>query len=179
MSRAARIAVFVGIAAIVAVLAAAVVRSEDKGAFPRQVESGSLPVAPSFDLPALMGPGRVRLADTRGSVVVVNFWASWCAPCQDEAPVLAQVSAAERAKGVRFIGVDARDVEDSARQFVRQYALDYPHARDHGASIAYQWGVTGYPETFVLDRKGRAVQWFAGPVDPDALRQAIAKAEAT
>jgi cytochrome c biogenesis protein CcmG, thiol:disulfide interchange protein DsbE len=172
-----RIGLFVAVAAIVAVLAAAVVRSQDKGAFPRRVMSGSRPMSPGFDLPALSGTGRVRLADLRGSVVVVNFWASWCAPCQDEAPLLAQISAAERPNGVRFVGVDARDVEDDARAFVRRYGLNYPHGRDHGADVADRWGVTGYPETFVLDRAGRAVQWFAGPVDGDALRAAIAKAE--
>jgi cytochrome c biogenesis protein CcmG/thiol:disulfide interchange protein DsbE len=177
--RAVRIGLFVVLAAVVAVLAAAVVRSQDKGAFPREVMSGSRPMAPGFDLPALNGTGRVRLADMRGSVVVVNFWASWCAPCQDEAPLLAQLSAAERSHGVRFVGVDARDVEDDARAFVRRYGLNYPHGRDHGADVADRWGVTGYPETFVLDRTGRAVQWFAGPIDATALRAAIVRAEAS
>ncbi len=179
MRRSLRIAIFVVLGALVAVLAASVVRSQDKGAFPRKVASGSLPMAPSFDLPALSGRGRVSLDAMRGSVVVVNFWASWCTECEDEAPLLAEVAAAERANGVRFVGVDARDVEDDARAFVARFGLDYPHGRDHGAGVADQWGVTGYPETFVLDRKGRAVQWFAGPVDADALRQAIAKAEAS
>ena len=95
-----------GIAALiglVVVLGVAVERSRSKDAFVKNVAAGRLPAAPAFDLPALSDRGRVRLADYRGKVVVLNFWASWCAPCEDEAPLLASLlgGAAEGRRGVR------------------------------------------------------------------------------
>jgi cytochrome c biogenesis protein CcmG/thiol:disulfide interchange protein DsbE len=171
--QAAAVAVLAG---LIAVLAISVRDKLGRDSFPKAVAAGKLPAAPALDLPGVDG-GRVRLADYRGRPVVVNFWASWCAPCEDEAPLLREVARTERARGVAFVGVDVADVTDKARAFVRRYGLDYAHARA-SSSWATTWGVTGQPETFVLDGRGRAVAWFPGPIEPGALRAAIAKAAA-
>jgi cytochrome c biogenesis protein CcmG/thiol:disulfide interchange protein DsbE len=168
-----------GIAAmvgLVVVLVVAVENSRSKDAFVKSVAAGRLPAAPAFDLPALDGPGRVRLADYRGKIVVVNFWASWCDPCLDEAPLLATMAAEQQKAGVVFVGVDANDVVDDARAFAKRFSLGYAQAHDGDGSEKDRFGVTGFPETFVLDRNGRAVQWFPGQIDADGLRAAIAKA---
>lgn len=161
---------------LVVVLVVAVENSRSKDAFVKSVAAGRLPAAPAFDLPALSGSDRVRLADHRGKVVVVNFWASWCDPCEDEAPLLAQMAAEQGKEGVVFIGVDANDVVDDARAFSERFGLDYLQAHDGDGSEKDRFGVTGFPETFVIDPQGRAVEWFPGQIDADGLRAAIAKA---
>jgi cytochrome c biogenesis protein CcmG/thiol:disulfide interchange protein DsbE len=171
-----------GIAAmigLVVVLGVAVERSRSKDAFVKNVAAGKLPAAPALDLPALSDAGRVRLADYRGKVVVVNFWASWCDPCEDEAPLLATLSAEQQKDGVVFVGVDSNDVVGDARKFTQRFGLGYAQAHDADGGVKDRFGVTGFPETFVLDKTGRAVQWFPGPIDADGLRAAIAKAKAS
>ena len=100
----------------------------------------------------------MSLQSLRGKVVVVNFWASWCVGCQDEAvrPQRAR-GALERASGVVFLGLDAQDLTSDARSFARAHNVRYPlvHAADD--SIKDRYGVTGFPETFVIGRNGRAV----------------------
>lgn len=171
----------IGIAAmlgLVVVLVVAVENSRSKDAFVKSVAAGRLPAAPAFDLPALSGSDRVRLADYRGKIVVVNFWASWCDPCAEEAPLLATMAAEQEKAGVVFVGIDANDVVDDARAFSKRFGLDYAQAHDGEGSEKDRFGVTGFPETFVIDREGRAVEWFPGQIDADGLRAAIARADA-
>ena len=163
---------------LVVVLVVAVENSRSKDAFVKSVAAGRLPAAPAFDLPALSGSDRVRLADHKGKIVVVNFWASWCDPCKDEAPLLATMAAEQEKAGVVFIGIDANDIVDDARAFSKQFGLDYAQAHDGEGKEKDRFGVTGFPETFVIDREGRAVEWFPGQIDADGLRAAIAKADA-
>ncbi len=161
---------------LVVVLVVAVENSRSKDAFVKSVAGGRLPAAPAFDLPALSGSDRVRLADYRGKIVVLNFWASWCDPCAEEAPLLATMAAEQQKDGVVFVGIDANDVVDDARAFANRFGLDYAQAHDGDGSEKDRFGVTGFPETFVIDRNGRAVEWFPGQIDADGLRAAIAKA---
>ncbi len=178
MGRLLRIGGVIVLLAFGVVLVAAVERSRSKDAFVRQVAAGALPPAPPLDLPALAGDGRVDLASMRGSIVVVNFWASWCVPCEDEAPLLARLADELEPQGVRFVGVNSNDVVDNARAFVSRFALDYAHGHDVDGRAKERWGVTGFPESFVIDAEGRAVTWFPGPIDADGLRAAVAKAAA-
>ena len=129
-----------------------------------QVEHGKTGPAPTFDLPRLDGRGRVSLASLRGKAVVVNFWASWCAPCKREAPALEQSWKKHGGQGLVVLGIDANDVSGDARHFARRLGLTYPlvHAP---TAIWDDWGVTGVPETFFVDRHGRLVDvHVAGPV---------------
>ena len=131
--------------------------------FAGAVDQGKRPLAPAFDLPRLAGSGNVSLSALRGSPAVVNFWASWCPPCGEEARSLNRLAQQWGARGVRFVGIDFNDAGDSARAFARKNDVRYTLVRDV-EDVRDSYGVTGPPETFVLDREGRAVAHFDGPI---------------
>ena len=123
--------------------------------------------APSFELPLLDGSGTLTDEDLRGSPVVVNFWASWCIPCREEAPVLEKAWRAYRDEGVVFLGVNIKDAEVSARGFVDDLGLTYLQVRDTDEGLARALGVKGLPETFFIDHR-----WaFIGGVSGDEAGQ--------
>jgi len=174
----------VALAALLALLAVGVRGSLNAGSLAAEIGDGARPAAPALDLPTLDGGERLRLDSLRGRPVVVNFWASWCPPCQDEAPLLQQIAEEERAAGVEFVGVSFEDGSDDARAFARRYGLTYRLVRDGVGRVSKAWGVAAPPETFVLDGRGRAVAHFFGPVDAtpettERFRRAIATARAT
>lgn len=109
----------------------------------------------------------IRLADLRGEPVVINFWASWCQPCRQEAPALAEV--ARSASTAHFIGVAIQDREDAASRFRQELAPPYPVGLATSGSYL-DFGVTGPPETFFIDRRGTIRARFAGPIDAATLR---------
>lgn len=110
--------------------------------------------APSFNL-ALVGGGMLSSAQLKGNPVVINFWASWCVPCQEEAPTLQAIYKQYAAKGVRVVGVDYEDTDADAQAFMRQYGVTYPSIRDPQGSLATEFGIRGVPETFFIDRNFR------------------------
>jgi len=124
---------------------------------------GEKPAAPGFTLPRYHG-GKLSLTDLRGKAVVLNFWASWCGPCRDEAPLLERVWRGYRDRGVVVVGVNIQDLEPAARKFLQEFQITYPNVRDGDGRIAKKYGVTGVPETFFIDRSGRIVQKFPGAV---------------
>ena len=129
--------------------------------------------APAFSLPALSGDGDVELASYRGNVVVVNFWASWCAGCRDEHPALLNAWDRYRDRGVVFVGVDFEDHAGDAAVYAQEQGVDWPLATDPGSRAAIDFGVFGVPETFVLDGEGRIVAKRIGPVDYEWLTTTI------
>ncbi|HET7744250.1 MAG TPA: TlpA disulfide reductase family protein [Gaiellaceae bacterium] len=141
---------------------------------------GDEPHAPGFTLPRLDRNGKLALASLRGKAVVVNFWASWCIPCKDEAPYLEQVWRNRRADGLVVLGVDAKDFRGDARNFARRYGVTFPLVYDGPGKTLSGYGVTGFPETYVLDREGRVVEAFVGAINSDEdhvrLRSAVARA---
>ena len=127
--------------------------------------------APAFELPHLSGEGTLSLAELRGKAVVVNFWASWCDPCEDESPYLEELWRERRGEGLVLVGVNEEDVSKDARRFARRQGLTYPLVRDRSGELRDDYKLRGYPETFVLDRRGRVVERIAGPVHRGELRE--------
>jgi cytochrome c biogenesis protein CcmG, thiol:disulfide interchange protein DsbE len=117
---------------------------------------------------------RVALADLRGQAVVVNFWASWCAPCRVEAPLMAQ-AAREQAGQVAYVGVNIMDTEEGARRFITEYGIDYPNGLDPNNYWARQFGVSGVPATFFIDADGVIREAALGPIlSPTQLARHLA-----
>jgi len=136
--------------------------------------SGKTTEPKNFTLPRLDKPGRIELASLRGKVVVLNFWASWCVPCKQEAPALETVWREYRKKGVVVLGVDSEDFSGDAREFVRKYKITYPVVREGGRDLYGPYGVTGVPETRIIGRNGKYVATqFYGATTAKDLRESI------
>jgi cytochrome c biogenesis protein CcmG, thiol:disulfide interchange protein DsbE len=116
----------------------------------------------------LFSGGAWDLNHQRGTPVLVNFWASWCPPCRQEVPVL-QEGWQRYQQQVAFIGVDVWDTDADAKQFLQSYGATYPNAPDPAGHVAIDYGLTGVPESFFIDRTGRVVQHFVGPLDEATL----------
>jgi cytochrome c biogenesis protein CcmG/thiol:disulfide interchange protein DsbE len=129
--------------------------------------------APELELPRLSGEGRGSLADYRGQVVVLNFWASWCDPCRDESPLLQRWHERIEKRGGTVLGIDALDEVGRARAFVDEYGLSYPMLRDGEGATRESFGILGFPETFVIDREGRIAAVQRGPVDDRFMRERV------
>ncbi len=135
---------------------------------------GDTPPAPPVTLPALSGPP-VALAGLRGHPVILNFWASWCVPCREEAPLLEGIWKQFSGRGLIVLGVDTRDLEEPGRAFIAQYRITYPNVRDPDGTVARQFGTTGVPETFFISADGRIRGKFPGEqIDPAAWQAAVA-----
>ena len=131
--------------------------------------------APNFTLNRIDKSGTLQLASLRGKVVVLNFWASWCYPCKQEAPTLA--AAAKRYAGrVVVLGVDVNDFAGDARKFAHRYGLDYPIVHDNHNVTSPTYGLTGLPETFFIDRTGKVIVHVAGQVDATQVQDGVQQA---
>ena len=150
--------------------------------------------APGFELPVLargeLGPslsprlapaiadGRVSLSELRGIPVVLNFWASWCVPCRQEAPILEEAWRRYGPQGVLFVGLDMQDLTTDARRFIANFHNTYLNIRDQGSDTAHNWGVTGVPETFFISPASKVVGHVIGVVTPMQLSDGIAASKA-
>ncbi|HEX5405987.1 MAG TPA: TlpA disulfide reductase family protein [Pseudonocardiaceae bacterium] len=128
--------------------------------------------APDFTLPELDGPP-IHLAALRGQVVVVNFWASWCAECHTEQTALNDTWAKFRDSGVVMLGVDFEDNNTDASDYLASVGGTYPVVVDANSSTALAFGVRGVPETYVVDQSGRIVDRVIGAVDEGTLTQIL------
>jgi cytochrome c biogenesis protein CcmG, thiol:disulfide interchange protein DsbE len=173
-------------AALVVVLLALLVwdlaRTDSGASFVTKIGQGKLPPAPEFSLPVLedrratwppavrsrVDDGRLALSELRGVPVVVNFWASWCIPCRVEAASFRTV-AARYAGRVAFVGLNAQDLSGAARGFLRRYRPNYVSVRDGSDRTYTAYGLTGFPETYFVDRRGRTRLHVVGDVSRQQL----------
>ena len=127
---------------------------------------------PDLSGPLLGGDGSLSLQDFEGKAAVVNFWASWCVPCEDEAPIL---NRAHRLYGdrVAFVGVNIKDARDDALAFEERFAVAYPSVRDIDGSLYADFGLTGQPETFLIDPQGILVAHIPGQIAKDGFLAAL------
>ena len=173
VQRIAQLAALIGVAALLALLIWKVAFGRTTGAADELAE-GKLVHAPAFTLDRLDRDGQLGVGDLKGKVVVVNFWASWCVPCRDEAPVLQKTYERYRDQGLVVLGVDVNDFRQDARRFMKRYGLSYPVVYDGKGSTVGKWGVRGFPETFFVDRSGKLVgERIEGAVDIERNRDAF------
>jgi cytochrome c biogenesis protein CcmG/thiol:disulfide interchange protein DsbE len=162
------------VALLVALLGWQVFRTDKGRDLSGKVDKGGRPAAPTFTLDRLDGDGKLSLASFRGKAVILNFWASWCVPCKEESPRLQDFWERNRSKGVVVVGIDAQDFDFDARRFVDRYGLTYPILRDkHGSTLGH-YGISGFPETWFVDRRGRLVgKHIEGPVSDEELERYV------
>ena len=173
VQRVAQLAALIGVAALLGLLIWKVAFGRTTGAADELAE-GKLVHAPAFTLDRLDREGQLSVADLKGKAVVVNFWASWCVPCRDEAPVLQTTYERYRDQGLVVLGVDVNDFRQDARRFMKRYGLTYPLVYDGKGSTVGKWGVRGFPETFFVDRTGKLVgERIEGAVDIERNRDAF------
>jgi cytochrome c biogenesis protein CcmG, thiol:disulfide interchange protein DsbE len=130
--------------------------------------------APDEELSRLDGSGSGEIGDYRGKWVLVNFWASWCAPCRSEAPALETFQREHSRQGFTVLGINLDDTTDDALDFVRRYGLTYPQLRDgDGSDRRDAYGMTGFPESFLIDPDGKLALIRRGPVDEQYLTENI------
>ncbi len=166
-------------AALVGLLVYGVLAQAPKRTLDEAIKQGHHPTAPAANIPMpmLSGNGARTLASYRGKVVVLNFWASWCTPCQEESPILERAQHALARRGGTVLGVTFRDSSPDSLTFVKHYGVSYPNLRDTTGEFAQSYGTTQIPETFVIDSSGDVVAISRGEIDEAFLNHAIALAE--
>ena len=134
-----------------------------------QVKSG---MAPDFTLTGFDGR-TLTLSELRGQVVIVNFWASWCPPCREEAAYLEQTWRKYKDQGVVFIGVDYADTEKEARAYIQEFDITYLNGPDLGTRISQAYNIQGVPETFYISKSGELRGVNVGPLKAPVLDDKI------
>ncbi len=123
--------------------------------------------APGFRLSHLGGQGTLELDELRGRVVLLNFWATWCKPCEDEMPAMERLYGRLGQEDFELVAVSVDDDPEAVEAFRRRLGLTFPVLLDPGARVARRYQTTGYPESFLIDRAGILVFKYVGPRDWD------------
>jgi len=175
------------VAGLLGLLVWKVVAGSPGSGFVSAIKRGDKPAAPAFDLPVIwdraglwpspirgaVDDGRVSLAELRGYPVVLNFWASWCIPCKEEAPYFDAAARAHRGKVV-FLGLDVQDLVPDARHFLDKLDVPYVSVRDGTPKTYSAYGLTGVPETYFIDARGRVLEHATGALSRRELEESIA-----
>lgn len=165
-------------AALLTVLALGVSSQGSSGTIDSQVAKGQYPPAPNQHMALqLLGSSKTTtLASLHGKIVLVNVFASWCEPCQQEAPLLRRAQALLQAHDGTVVGVTYQDNASNDLNFVHKYHLNYPIIRDVSGNFANGFGVTGVPETFLINRQGKIEALRRFQLTSSWLNQTLAKA---
>ncbi|MGH3339416.1 MAG: TlpA family protein disulfide reductase, partial [Propionibacteriaceae bacterium] len=118
---------------------------------------------------AIAGGGELSLGDLKGTPFVLNFWASWCDPCRQEAPILESGWRRLGPRGVLFLGLNMQDATGDARHFLEKFGVTYPTIRDQGSDSSRDFGAIGIPETYFISPQGRVVDHVIGVVTREQL----------
>jgi cytochrome c biogenesis protein CcmG/thiol:disulfide interchange protein DsbE len=137
------------------------------------LQRGRLGPRLSRSLTSALADGRVDVQELRGTPVVLNYWASWCVPCRQEAPLLERSWREQRERGVLFLGLNQQDITGDARAFMREFDVSYLNVRDPTDRTARGWGATGIPETFFISASGKVIGHVIGVVSPEQMRQGL------
>jgi cytochrome c biogenesis protein CcmG/thiol:disulfide interchange protein DsbE len=128
-----------------------------------QSEQRASGVAPAFQFTTFEGE-TISSADLLGKGVVLNFWASWCDPCREEATLLEATWRREQENGIVFIGLDYLDQEPAAKAYLAEFGITYPNGPDLQSAAARRYGIKGVPETFFIDPQGNITDIVIGPI---------------
>ena len=129
-------------------------------------------MAPDFTMTSFSGE-ILSLSELRGQVVIINFWASWCPPCREEAAYLEQTWRKYKDQGVAFIGVDYVDTEPEALAYIEEFDITYFNGPDLGTRISQAYNIQGVPETFFVTKTGQLREPYIGPLSPPTLDNII------
>ena len=160
------ICVLIGLASLVVIIGLQLVK--------RNLTQPQAGLAPEFTLTLFDGKP-FELTEQRGKIVIINFWASWCGPCREEAPILQEVWDRFREQGVVVIGIAYVDTESRSRAFIDEFDITYPNGPDVGTVVADQYRIQGVPETFVVDETGNIAEQIIGPVRSGQLEEIIGR----
>lgn len=165
-------------AALLVLLILGVTNQAPKRTLDQAIAEGHPPLVPDarMKLPRLSGEGSESLASYRGKVVLLDFWASWCVDCQDEAHLLESVQHRLESHDATVLGVTYQDVSKDSREFVEQYGLSFPNLRDGNGEFVSSFGTEQLPENFLIDREGKIVKIERGPVSKAFVQRALALA---
>jgi cytochrome c biogenesis protein CcmG/thiol:disulfide interchange protein DsbE len=142
------------------------------------LEAGQPPVGLRRELRSSLVDGELAVNELRGIPFVLNFWASWCAPCREEAPVLQRGWERHGPKGILYLGLNMQDVSDDARAFLEEFRITYPTIREPDKDIATAYGAIGIPETYFVSGEGEVVAHVIGVVSDEQLDAGVRAARA-
>jgi cytochrome c biogenesis protein CcmG/thiol:disulfide interchange protein DsbE len=161
-------------AALVGLLAYGVTAVGPDTSLDEALHKGERVTAPVAELPRLGAQGTASLADEKGKVVVLNVWASWCPPCKSEMPLLQRTHERIAPRGGVVLGIDTQEPQENALRFLREKRITFPSLRDRDREYGRKYGVSAYPETFLIDRDGRIAALRRGPVTQRWLDENLA-----
>ncbi len=132
-------------------------------------------VAPAFDLPRVGAPGSMSLASLHGKPVYINFFASWCAPCNEEAPSVQSLTKKYHSRGLVTVGVDEQESPNKGLEFLKSHALTYPAVSDESGKMGEAYGIIAMPVHVFIGRDGKISTYRTGEMEPAEIEAAIQK----